>query len=315
MAMATKGMIGADIGRLRGLASEFSSAADRIDAEIRAVSTSVRNTPWQGATADRFRQSWSSVHSARLRGLANQLRDAARILRANADDQERVSNAGAAGGPRYGGLALRIASGLVPAGGLGLTFDWNSFVTDLGQLGSKLNHINSIDDYAVLLKAFSRMNELPLLQVRGLPVLDLLLEGAQAMYWITNEGIADARSWEPIGNAGLLLASMGIAVAMFGAAAAAPAAAAAGLGGAIGRGIDEGIGNLTGKKLTDRWADAALGTDDFQRRIDTTEIHKGMSAQEIQRRADEVNRLAEEARKKTEKTKTPWGCLELMFSI
>jgi len=108
--MDTKGMIGADIGRLRALASEFTTGADRIDGDLRAVTASMRNTPWQGATADRFRQSWTSVHSTRLRSLSTQLRDAARILRVNADEQERVSNGGSSIGSRSAAAAGAVCA-------------------------------------------------------------------------------------------------------------------------------------------------------------------------------------------------------------
>ncbi len=266
MTMATQGMIGADIGRLRGLASEFTAAADRIDAELRAVTTSVRNTPWQGTNADRFRQSWNSVHSTRLRALANQLRDAARILRTNADDQQHVSNAGAGG--HGGGLAGRIARGLVPVGGIGLTLDWNKIVGDLDSL-KDLKDLASLGDIGQLLRAFAKMNELPLLQIRGLPVLDLVLDGVMAAYWISAEGISDARSgspwetWPDVGCHGCCRRDVRPRPQLL------RRPRRSGWGTLDRHGDRPAVGLLPGnEKLTDRWADAALGSEDFERRLD-----------------------------------------------
>jgi hypothetical protein len=305
----TNGMIGANPEQLRILATEFERAANDIDAEIRVTTTSVRNTPWKGATADRFRQSWTSVHTTRLRSLSAQLRDAARSLRENAEDQERVSNAGVGTAVYPSGVAGAAVGAIWTKEAL------EGLAEDVFELLKWAERANGLNEVAWLLKSITRLNELPLFRIRGLPVVSVIMDGGEAVFWLASEGIHDARTWAPLANLGLTAGAAGVAVAMFGATAVAPATVALGAGMLIGDVIDHGVGWATGEKLSDRWADAALGTAATERRMDSLEVTKGMSAAEMQARADAQAKVAAEVHKKTEKAKTPWGALEMMFSI
>lgn len=89
--MANQGMIGANIDELRALAGEFDAAANQIDGELWQVTSCVKNTSWLGLLADEFRRIWNAVHTLKLHTLANELHEAARVLRANADEQEKAS--------------------------------------------------------------------------------------------------------------------------------------------------------------------------------------------------------------------------------
>lgn len=84
-------MYGADIGELRALATQFDRAADQLDGCRGALGGQVNSSPWAGADAVRFKGDWSSQYAPRLNATAGRLREAARSLRSNADDQERTS--------------------------------------------------------------------------------------------------------------------------------------------------------------------------------------------------------------------------------
>jgi uncharacterized protein YukE len=133
-------MIGADVARLRALASEFTGAADRIEAELRTVTASVRNTPWQGPNAERFRQSWNSVHSAKLRALAAQFRDNARVLSANASDQENVSKVRDASGRAV--VVPRARTSLLTIGGV--TFAISGTIFDSAEMIRYLRDVRGL---------------------------------------------------------------------------------------------------------------------------------------------------------------------------
>ncbi|MBN9170505.1 MAG: hypothetical protein J0I50_01220 [Microbacterium sp.] len=93
---------GADVDELRGAATDFERAADRLDHVSTALGGELARAPWEGADAERFRSNWSTDHSRRIADASTRLRDAARALRANADDQERTSTVD--GGPGGSGL-------------------------------------------------------------------------------------------------------------------------------------------------------------------------------------------------------------------
>jgi hypothetical protein len=85
------GMYGADVEQLRALARSFDSAATRLDQNRMTVGNAIRIQAWVGPVAVRFRGEWDSVHSVKVAGAAARLRDAASVLRRNADDQDRTS--------------------------------------------------------------------------------------------------------------------------------------------------------------------------------------------------------------------------------
>ncbi|MCF6378477.1 hypothetical protein L2K70_12770 [Nocardioides KLBMP 9356] len=97
-------MVGANLEEVRALAAAF----DRSAAQLNQTSAKVRNgiqiSAWVGPFAVRFRHTWDSEHSVKLRQAANALTAQAKQLRAEADQQERASRAvTGATGVRTGG--------------------------------------------------------------------------------------------------------------------------------------------------------------------------------------------------------------------
>lgn len=95
------GMVGADLEQVRALAASF----DRAAAQLNQTSTKVRNgiqiSAWVGPFAVRFRHTWDSDHSVKLRQAATALAAQAKQLRLEADQQDRASAAST--GLRYSG--------------------------------------------------------------------------------------------------------------------------------------------------------------------------------------------------------------------
>ncbi len=91
-------MYGADVAQLRTLAGQFDRLAAQLDGDRMTVGNAIQISAWVGPVAVRFRHTWESDYSRKLHGAAERLRHAAGSLRANADDQERTSAAGAGGG-------------------------------------------------------------------------------------------------------------------------------------------------------------------------------------------------------------------------
>lgn len=85
------GMYGADVEQLRTLASQFSQAADQLDRGRLQVGDGIRISAWVGPFATSFRIRWDSESSLRIAAAARRLREAARVLRANADEQAQAS--------------------------------------------------------------------------------------------------------------------------------------------------------------------------------------------------------------------------------
>jgi hypothetical protein len=86
-------MVGADLEQVRALAADF----DRAAAQLNQTSVKVRNgiqiSAWVGPFAVRFRHTWDSDHSVKLRQAANALAAQSKQLRSEADQQERASRA------------------------------------------------------------------------------------------------------------------------------------------------------------------------------------------------------------------------------
>lgn len=88
-------VVGADVSELRSTAKQLTQTADTLENSKRSLDTTVSNVSvWRGQDADRFRSTWESQWSGSLKGAAAALREAADILRRNADDQEKTSQAG-----------------------------------------------------------------------------------------------------------------------------------------------------------------------------------------------------------------------------
>jgi hypothetical protein len=109
------GMTGADVVELRRLASQFDASAGMLTRLSATVSSGIKISAWVGPFALRFRHTWDSEHSVKLRAAAGLLTDQASVLRQQADEQERASSSA-------GGIATTVGSHVVVDGGLeGLT--------------------------------------------------------------------------------------------------------------------------------------------------------------------------------------------------
>lgn len=97
------GMYGADVAQLRALAVQFERTAERLDANRLAIGNAIQIKAWIGPSAANFRLRWESEYSVKVASAARILRDNARIIRANADDQERTSATDGSGGPFFSG--------------------------------------------------------------------------------------------------------------------------------------------------------------------------------------------------------------------
>lgn len=91
-------MEGADVAQLRSLAAQLTKGADRLEATATTVRSLVSSaTHWRGADAQRFRSDWNGASAHALAKAATALRDADKVLRRNADEQDNASNGKSAG--------------------------------------------------------------------------------------------------------------------------------------------------------------------------------------------------------------------------
>ena len=90
----TSQMVGADLAEMEQLARAFDVAASRLSGLAGQVRQGIQISAWLGPAAARFRVDWDSQHSRVLRHTAEELRGAARQVRAQAEDQRRASTAG-----------------------------------------------------------------------------------------------------------------------------------------------------------------------------------------------------------------------------
>lgn len=86
-------MVGADLEQVRALAASFERAAAQLDQMSSQVRNGIQISAWVGPFAVRFRHTWDSDHSVKLRQAANALVQQARQLRQEADQQESTSSA------------------------------------------------------------------------------------------------------------------------------------------------------------------------------------------------------------------------------
>lgn len=92
----TTGMIGADPQALREMASKFDAAAQDLGGTKASVQTWVdRSDIWRGLDNRRFVSHWNSTGVQAMTATADALRQAAEILRAQAEEQDQTSAAGA----------------------------------------------------------------------------------------------------------------------------------------------------------------------------------------------------------------------------
>ncbi|KRA25028.1 hypothetical protein ASD65_11780 [Microbacterium sp. Root61] len=109
------GVYGADVAQLRDTATEFDRAAEQLASISTLLGSELARAPWKGADAVSFRSNWDTDYSRRIAEGSTRLREAARTLRSNADDQETTS--AVTGGPGGGGGGTGGGGGFGGSGG------------------------------------------------------------------------------------------------------------------------------------------------------------------------------------------------------
>ena len=96
---------GADVDQLRTLARQFSKTADLLLQQSTQLSGQINNTPaWKGQDAEHFRSDWNGSHRALLQKTAARLKQESKLLLTNAEEQDRASSTGGAGGSAWPGM-------------------------------------------------------------------------------------------------------------------------------------------------------------------------------------------------------------------
>ncbi|WP_457963176.1 WXG100 family type VII secretion target [Arthrobacter sp. D1-29] len=98
---------GADVAQLRTLAQQFGTASESLMQQSSSLTGVINNGSgsWKGADSERFRSEWNGSHRALIQQTAHALKQESKRLLANADEQEKASNAapGSGGGGPFGG--------------------------------------------------------------------------------------------------------------------------------------------------------------------------------------------------------------------
>lgn len=118
------GFYGADVAQLRSLAGVMGKAATTLEMQGMQLSGLVNNTTaWTGSDAQKFKSDWNSSHRPLLLKAAGMLKQGAKQLKANADEQDYASK-------RMGTSAIADLKGVYDTGmgakALGATL-WNAW--------------------------------------------------------------------------------------------------------------------------------------------------------------------------------------------
>lgn len=92
------GFYGADVEQLRALAKSMSQQSEKMTAMSSQLGQLLSGAAWSGRDAATFRGAWDAEHGPALRQVAAELRNQARQLILNADQQDKASSSAAAVG-------------------------------------------------------------------------------------------------------------------------------------------------------------------------------------------------------------------------
>lgn len=118
-----EGIIGADPAQMRELAKAMSHSGQQLENAARELQAVLGGVRWRGADSERFKQRWSSNLRPTLRTAGAGLEDAAKLLAAQADEQETASAAD-------GGSAPGTPSAPAAPGATGESKQWSDVFTD-----------------------------------------------------------------------------------------------------------------------------------------------------------------------------------------
>lgn len=113
---------GADVAQLRTLAQQFGTASDSLIQQSTSLTGVINNNggSWKGADSARFKSEWNGSHRALIQQTADALKQESKRLLANADEQEKASQDGAAGSSRTKDIGpTGFAAGAVLLGAVG----------------------------------------------------------------------------------------------------------------------------------------------------------------------------------------------------
>ncbi len=83
--------LGMNVEQVRQLARYLEQQAQKLEREIKAITSKVKGVDWQGPDREKFLADWDQ-HTTQLANTCNMLRDAARTMRIQADEQEQASS-------------------------------------------------------------------------------------------------------------------------------------------------------------------------------------------------------------------------------
>jgi WXG100 family type VII secretion target len=236
---------GANPDELDQLAARFSTEAGTVGSIQRSLNGQIMAAPWQGGTADRFRQRWNGEHRRAMAEAISFLNSNADVLRRNAQEQRNASSAaGAEPGPVQQVDTSRAVGGDPAA---------SSSKLDGGQITTLLADIAEISTLVPTAAGFGAGI--------GLGLMDLFLDrdGYGGEYHAV-EATFDVLG---VAAAGVGLAGL-VAIGLAGGAVAAPAAVVV-VGGAMIAGglikgvdmfLDTGVGKRTMHGISDVGRDA-----------------------------------------------------------
>jgi uncharacterized protein YukE len=145
------GLYGADIAQLRSLAKDFQRASQVLQLQGKSLTNLIgSSTAWTGNDASTFREEWNSSHRKTLMAASQLLEKGSKELRANAEDQERASTSGGAGGPDGSGGPGGTGNG-EDGNWLQDTFDWSA--AGVGMFFKIKDAVGMLNDWQGLLSS------------------------------------------------------------------------------------------------------------------------------------------------------------------
>ncbi|MBX6721734.1 MAG: hypothetical protein IRY92_00640 [Dactylosporangium sp.] len=195
------GLVGANPDQLDELAARMNSGADTLEAIRHAIYLSLSRTEWPGPDGDQFRHDWDYRHTRLIAAAVTALREAARVARANADQQRAASGADSGRGGSRGPITL------VPrGGGVGIP-DISDLVTGAQNLLYIVDVLENLDDIMVPVSRIFDVADrflpgpLDFLSV-GMSLGDMLAEASRGelSLWTVGNFVWDVASLHPVGG-------------------------------------------------------------------------------------------------------------------
>lgn len=171
--MATTGM---NLAEVRQLAEQLRAGAETLRAIVSTVDGRVSHTSWVGPDADRFKYEWWPGHRQLMLQAADHIQGLGQSARNNAEEQERTSGTGGAGGTA-GGWGVGVGAALGAAAAAATALGSRAAQTAGGVLNGAGRFVTGLNDlYTPLNRAFQLMEiaDSPFLRNPDLPVSRLM---------------------------------------------------------------------------------------------------------------------------------------------